>query len=150
VKQIMKFKGRVIIKGAASGEAVVSINGFNSMAVYKESVVKKTKHAICSDPANKDLYNKRIDDKIICLPQITGSTTAGIVNTTAAILNYEPRAYLFAKHIDTLGAAGALFTKKWTSKKVIYIDNLGDDFLKAVKTGMHVNVYEDGTVEISS
>ena len=36
----------------------------------------------------------------------------------------------------------------WNEKRIITIDMLGDDFLKAVKTGDPVAIHEDGTVEV--
>jgi len=36
----------------------------------------------------------------------------------------------------------------WLDKRIVTVDLLGDDFLKAVKTGDTVAVHEDGTVEI--
>ena len=36
----------------------------------------------------------------------------------------------------------------WLEKRSVTIDMLGDDFLKAVKTGNPVKVLADGTVEV--
>jgi hypothetical protein len=36
----------------------------------------------------------------------------------------------------------------WKGKRIITIDQLGDEFLKTVNTGDPINIKEDGTVEI--
>ena len=60
-----KFQGRSIVGGSVEGEAVVSRQGFNSLAVYKHACLTKAKVAYCSDQSNPDLFNKQISDKII-------------------------------------------------------------------------------------
>jgi hypothetical protein len=36
----------------------------------------------------------------------------------------------------------------WNGKRIITIDQLGDEFLEAVNTGDPIAIHEDGTVEI--
>ena len=56
---------------------------------------------------------------------------------------------LFANHIDSLAAAGAVLADVWVDGVTMpVIDGLGDEFLNYVKDGMTVTVSEDGTVTV--
>lgn len=142
------FKGRPIIPGSLSGECVVSKSGINFLSTFQKSLLKKSKKAIGSDQDNPDLYLKRLDGKIICAPQSIGSTTGGIVIQTAADTGIAPLAILYSKHIDSLTAAGVVLTDIWNNKKIITIDNLGDEFLETVKDGMVLEIEANGTVTL--
>ena len=60
----------------------------------------------------------------------------------------QPAFLLFSKPIDSLAAAGAIPADVWTDQSMPVVDNLGDEFLPFVKTGMTVTVAEDGTVTV--
>lgn len=141
-----RFKGRVILPGDVTGEAAVTREGFNTLASYVKSAIRRSKRAICSDQNNKDLYKKDLTDKIICLPQTIGSTMGGLVIMTAAELGLSPRAFLFSESIDSLACAGLVLTDVWGKKRIVTVDRLGDDFIRHVQTGMPVEVKKDGTV----
>lgn len=143
------FKGRPVVPGSLSGECVVSKSGVNLLATFQKSLLKRSKKAVGSDQNNPDLYKKRLDGKILCAPQSIGSTTGGIVIQTAAQTGIGPSAFLFSKHIDSLAAAGVVLSEIWIDKKIITIDNLGDEFLETVKDGMVVEIKEDGTILIN-
>ena len=102
------FKGRPLLAGTCQGEALVSRGGFNTLASYEKALILHTRTAVCSDQNNPDLYKKDMAGKILCLPQTIGSTTGGLALMTACSLGSQPRALLFADHIDSL-AAGARF-----------------------------------------
>ena len=56
---------------------------------------------------------------------------------------------LFANHIDSLAAAGAVLADVWVDGVTMpVIDCLGDEFLEYVKDGMMITVAEDGTVTV--
>ena len=55
---------------------------------------------------------------------------------------------LFAEHIDSLAAAGAILAAVWTDDPMPVVDNLGEEFLSYVKDGMKITVSEDGTVTV--
>ena len=55
---------------------------------------------------------------------------------------------LFAEHIDSLAAAGAILSAVWTDDPMPVVDNLGEEFLSYVKDGMKITVSEDGTVTV--
>mgnify|MGYP000892172804 CR=1 FL=1 len=144
-----EFKGRVILGGETTGEAVVSRYGMNLLATYQKSALKKAKRVICADQNNPDLYKKDLTDKIICLPQTIGSTTGGMVLETAVQMGLGPRAMLFSGHIDSLAAAGIILSDVWLKKRIITIDQLGEDFLQSVQDGQTIEIKADGTVVVS-
>ncbi len=143
------FKGRVIAGGNLTAEAVVSHNGLNTLATFQKSALKNAKKIIGSDQNNPDVYGKVLTGKILCLPMTIGSTTGGLVIQTICQMKINPSAFLFSKTIDSLALSGITLAKIWEDSNVIAIDNLGDDFLNAVKTGDTLTIKENGEVEIN-
>ena len=87
------FKGRVIAKGALSAEAVVTRQGFNTLASMQMMFIQpKTK---CVDQSNPDLYKKLLQGKALCLPQTIGSTTGGMFLYSAVKSGKAPACLLF-------------------------------------------------------
>lgn len=142
------FKGRPVIPGKTTAEALVSHCGFNTLASFQKSLMSGDKKATCSDQNNPDLYGKPMFGKALCMPQTIGSTTGGMVMYCASALGQQAACLLFSGPIDSLAAAGAILSNVWTDVSLPTVDNLGDDFLAFVKTGMTVTVDEDGTVTI--
>jgi predicted aconitase with swiveling domain len=142
------FRGRPLLAGNCQGEALVSHGGFNTLASYEKALILHTRTAVCSDQNNPDLYKKDMAGKVICLPQTIGSTTGGLALMTACSLGNQPRAMLFADHIDSLAAAGVILSDTWLQQRIIVVDQLGRDFLDAVKSGQTLSVAEDGTVTV--
>ena len=144
-----EFHGRVIQAQNWTGEAIVSHQGFNTLASCQTSALLATsKKIIVSDQNNKDLYKKNITGKILCLPQTIGSTTGGLVIQTAANRHLAPAAMLFADEIDPLAASGVVLSNVWEKVPLLCIDGLGRDFLDAVKTGDKITIKKDGKVII--
>ena len=105
------------------------------------------KNVKCGDQNNADIYGKALAGKALCLPQTIGSTTGGLVLYCACALGTYPACMLFANHIDSLAAAGAVLADVWVdSAHMPVIDCLGDEFLEYVKDGMTITIKEDGTV----
>ena len=109
------FKGRVIVPGTCTAEALVSKGGFNTLASYQSALqfgdLKAFGHdteVLCGDQNNPDLYKKPMMGKALCLPQTIGSTTGGMVLYTACALGKQPACMLFSKAIDSLAASGAI------------------------------------------
>lgn len=142
------FKGRVVVPGACEAEALVTKNGFNTLASFQKSLQFGDKTAKCGDQNNPDIYNQPMAGKALCLPQTIGSTTGGMVLYCATAMNRSPACLLFSKPIDSLAAAGAILSDIWTENSLPTVDSLGDEFLEAVKTGDKIKVEEDGTVTI--
>lgn len=142
------FKGRVVVPGSVQAEAVVTHEGFNTLASFQKALMFGDKQAKCSDQNNPEIHNQPMKGKALCLPQTIGSTTGGMVLFCAAKMERSPACLLFSKPIDSLAAAGAILAGVWTDAPMPTIDNLGDDFLEAVQNGMMVSVAPDGTVSV--
>ena len=144
-----EFKGRVVTPGTASATAVVSHGGFNTLASFQKSLQFGDKQARCGDQNNPDLYGKPLAGVALCLPQTIGSTTGGLVLYCACAMKKQPACMLFANHIDSLAASGAVLAEVWIDDVTMpVIDCLGNEFLDYVKTGMKITVKEDGTVVV--
>ena len=143
-----EFKGRVINKGYYKGEAVVSHQGVNTLATFQKSAIAKSKQVIVADQNNKDIFEKNITGKALCLPQTIGSTTGGMVIQVICSMGINPACLLFSEHIDSLAGAGVILSAVWENSKLIAVDQLGQEFLDTVKTGDTIEVTEEGIVRI--
>ncbi|MBQ8217009.1 MAG: DUF126 domain-containing protein [Oscillospiraceae bacterium] len=143
-----QFKGRVIVPGTCTAEALVSKGGFNTLASYQTPMLLGDKQVKCSDQNNPDLYKKPMIGKALCLPMTIGSTTGGMVLYTVCALGKQPACMLFSMPIDSLAASGAILGDVWTEAKMPVVDMLGDEFLEYAQTGMTITVKEDGVVEV--
>ena len=145
-----EFKGRVVTPGTVTAEAVVSHEGFNTLASLQSALQFGDKKVKVGDQNNKDLYGKSIYNKALCLPQTIGSTTGGLVLYCACSMNRNPACMLFSNRIDSLACAGAVLTSVWLDNVTMpVIDNLGEEFLAYVKDGDQIEVKEDGTVVVN-
>ena len=144
------FKGRPALAGTAEGKAAVSHVGFNTAATFIEVITKGSNSGVCKDHDNKDLYGHDLADKILCIPQTIGSSSAATLFMIVLEKGIAPKAMLFANHIDSLAACGILMGDNWLGKRIVTVDLLGDNFLNAVKTGDKVTVHKDGTIEIEA
>ena len=143
------FKGRIVTPGQVTAEAVVTKEGFNTLASFQNALQFGDKKVKCGDQNNKDLHGKSLLGKALCLPQTIGSTTGGLVLYCACAMEKNPACMLFANHIDSLAAAGAILADVWVDGVTMpVIDCLGDEFLEYVKDGMTITIKEDGTVEV--
>ena len=144
-----QFKGRVVTPGTVTAEAVVTKNGFNTLASFQNALQFGDKEVKCGDQNNAELYGKPLLNKALCLPQTIGSTTGGLVLYCACALKKNPACMLFSNPIDSLAAAGAVLADVWVDGVTMpVIDSLGDEFLDYVKDGMTVKILEDGIVEV--
>lgn len=142
-----KFKGRIVTPGTVTAEAVVTKDGFNTLASMQMALQFGDKKVKCGDQNNPYLDGKPLAGKALCLPQTIGSTTGGLVLYCACALKTYPACMLFSNHIDSLAAAGAVLADVWVDGVTMpVIDCLGDEFLDYVKDGMTVTVEADGTV----
>ena len=144
-----EFKGRIVTPGKVTAEAVVSKQGFNTLASMQMALQFGDKQTKCGDQNNPDINGKPLCGKALCLPQTIGSTTGGLVLYCACAMERQPACMLFANHIDSLAAAGAVLADVWVDNITMpVIDCLGDEFLDYVQTGMTVTVKDDGTVVV--
>ena len=142
------FKGRPVLPGKVEDAAEVSHYGFSTSAVYVEVVFKDSNSGVCKDGDNKELYGRDLSGKIVCTPQTIGSSSGACMFMSICQKDIQPKAFLFANHIDSLASCGLLMADIWLGKRIVTVDMLGDEFLDAVKTGNKVKVFEDGTVEV--
>ena len=142
------FQGRAVVPGKVQAEALVSNEGFNTLASYQMALMFGDKQVKCGDQNNHSIYKKPMIHKALCLPETIGSTTGGMVLYTACALEKQPACMLFSKTIDSLAASGAILAANWTESAMPVVDELGEDFLDYVKDGMQITVHEDGTVDV--
>lgn len=144
-----KFQGRIVTPGTVTAEALVTHEGFNTLASLQMALQFGDKQAKCGDQNNKDINGLPLAGKALCLPQTIGSTTGGLVLYCACAMGRQPACMLFANHIDSLAAAGAVLADVWVDSVTMpVIDCLGDEFLEYVKTGMKITVNDDGSVTV--
>ena len=143
------FKGRVITPGEVTAEAVVTTEGFNTLASFQMALQFGDKEVKCGDQSNKQIYGKPLIGRALCLPQTIGSTTGGLVLYCACALKKNPACMLFSEPIDSLAAAGAVLAEVWVDGvNMPVVDSLGEEFLNYVKDGMKITVKADGVVEV--
>ena len=129
------FKGRPFAGGAIKAEAVVSHQGFNTLASCQKSAMgikpkdteAGTAKIFVSDQNNPDLFGKLITGKALCLPITIGSTTGGMILQTICAMKAQPAAMLFSETADlslrkfgktTLSSASTNSAKSfWTTSK---------------------------------
>ena len=144
-----EFKGRVVAPGSVTAEAVVTTQGFNTLASMQMGLQFGDKELKCGDQNNQELNGKPMAGKALCLPQTIGSTTGGLVLYCACAMGRNPACMLFANHIDSLAAAGAILADVWVDGVTMpVIDCLGEEFLQYVKDGMKITIKEDGVVVV--
>ena len=143
-----EFKGRVVVPGTCKAEALVSHNGFNTLASFQMAIQFNKPGVPCGDQNNPEINGMPMQDKAICLPITIGSTTGGMILFTVLANGKAPACMLFSEAIDSLAASGAILGDVWTDSPMPVVDNLGDEFLEYVKTGMSVTVKPDGVVEV--
>ena len=145
-----QFQGRVITPGEVTAEAVVTTQGFNTLASFQMALQFGDKEVKCGDQNNEELHGKPMIGKALCLPQTIGSTTGGLVLYCACAMKKNPACMLFANPIDSLAAAGAILADVWVDGMTMpVVDSLGDEFLNYVKDGMKITIKENGIVEIN-
>ena len=144
-----QFQGRVVTPGEVTTEAVVTTQGFNTLASFQMALQFGDKEVKCGDQNNVELHGKSMIGKALCLPQTIGSTTGGLVLYCACALHKNPACMLFSNPIDSLAAAGAVLADVWVDGvSMPVVDSLGEEFLAYVKDGMKITVKEGGIVEV--
>ena len=67
------FQGRVVTPGCVKAEALVTREGFNTLASFQSPLQFGDKTAKCGDQNNADIYGKPMAGKALCLPQLACS-----------------------------------------------------------------------------
>ncbi|MBQ1508159.1 MAG: DUF126 domain-containing protein [Erysipelotrichaceae bacterium] len=145
---IRTFTGRPVVPGQVEARALVSHQGFNTLANLKTAGSFLNKKGVLQDMNNPEIYGKLMPGKAFCLPETIGSTTGGMVLYCASVMGVGPKCMLFSKTADTLAVAGAVLTYHWSDHPITLVDGLGEKFLEYVKENDLIRVYEDGRVEV--
>ena len=144
-----QFQGRIVTPGTVRAKAVVTHEGFNTLASLQKALQFGDKTASCSDQNNRELFGKPTAGYALCLPQTIGSTTGGLVLYCACAMHRQPACMLFSNHIDSLAAAGAILADVWLDDVTMpVVDCLGDEFLEYVKDDMMITIDENGLVTV--
>jgi predicted aconitase with swiveling domain len=143
------FKGRPVMPGDFEGSALVTHQGFNTLASFYQSMLAHADQAVCSDQGNRDLCQKNLTGKVICIPKCVGSTSAGATWDRVASMGIAPQGILFSEFIDSLSAAGLVLADLWAGRRVFAVDQLGPEFLDFVQDGCRVCVHQDGSVKVN-
>ena len=120
-----EYKGRAVVKGNVTVRLLVSHYVLNVLSSYSGVLTKPSAPGVCIDADSKDLYNKDLAGLILCIPQVIGSTTAGMLIQTIAALKKHPKAIIFANPIDSLALSGVLLADIWENTKIVDGDRLG-------------------------
>ena len=145
----MTFKGRPLLAGNLTGNATATKGPFNTTGSYLENMFAGNgTSAPCTDPNNKEMYGKDLNGAILCFTTTVGSTLGGAALMGVNDLGVGPKAMLYSEHIDSVSLAGLLMDDIWNDRRVIVIDQLGDEFLDNVKNDDPISIKEDGTVEV--
>jgi predicted aconitase with swiveling domain len=143
------FQGRPLLAGNLKGKAMATKGPFNTTGSFLENTFAgNSKTAPCTDPNNKEMYGKDLNGAILCFTTTVGSTLGGAALMGVNDLGVGPKAMLFSQHVDSVSLAGLLMDDIWNDRRVITIDQLGDEFLETVKSGDPIAIHEDGTVEV--
>ena len=102
-----EFKGRVVVPGTCKAEALVSRNGFNTLASFQMALMFNKAGVPCGDQNNPEINGMPMQGKALCLPITIGSTTGGMILFTACKTGKAPACMLFSESIDSLAASGA-------------------------------------------
>jgi predicted aconitase with swiveling domain len=137
-----------VLAGSVSGEALVTRQGFNSLACFYQAMLTNAEQAVCGDHGNPDLFGKALSGTILCLPKTVGSTSAGTTWDKVAKMGIAPRALLLSEEIDSLAAAGVIIADLWAGVRIVTVDRLGPAFLDYVCDGSRISVHGDGTVRV--
>ncbi len=142
------LRGRPVFPGAAEGRAVVCPTPFNTLAQLYDAVVRGAADARLGDPATPTLVGVDLAGRVLCVPALVGSTSAGAIWEDLARRGLAPAAVLVAGPIDPLTAAGLAIAAEWTACPIACVDGLGDDLLVRVPQDGRVSVGADGVVRL--
>ena len=143
------FKALPLLAGNLKGKALATKGPFNTTGSYLENMFAgNSTSAPCTDPNNKEMFGKDLNGGILCFTTTVGSTLGGAALMGVNDLGVGPKAMLFSQHVDSVSLAGLLMDDIWNDRRVIVIDQLGDEFLDNVTNDDPISIKEDGTVEV--
>jgi hypothetical protein len=141
------LRGKVIVKGQACGEALVTEQPINFTAsMCKAPNVLPSKRAEVRD-GHHELFGQNIAGKVLVFPRCIGSTYAGLVLLELVSLQKGPAA-LIAQQCDSLLIAGVVLSQVWFAQSIPIIEYPGSDLYESIANGRIVRVNRDGRITI--
>ena len=139
---MMVLKGNPVIKGKASGPAMVTKMPMNFTASFtKPKNIIPAWRSLVQD-SNHDLFNKNIRDTVFVYPATIGSTYTGMVLLELMYRGVAPAA-IIVQNADPLMAAGPILAEVWFEKGIPVVEYPGQDIFDKIKTGDQVEVNGD-------
>lgn len=145
---MQQFKGRVVVPGTCTAEALVSHGGFNTLASYQMAMMFGDKQVKCGDQNNPDIYKKPMIGKGPLpapdhrLHHRRHGALHGVLPRQAARLYALLPAHRLPGRIRR--HSGRCLDRQQNARGGLP----GDEFLQYVQTGMTVTVGDDGLVTV--
>jgi len=132
-----KMRGRVIVKGRAEGEALVSKEPLSFWGGYDHQTgeIIDRRHPLSGSIAAK---------RVLALPSSRGSSTTTAVLLEAVRVRTAPSA-LLTMGVDSFFALASVVADELYGRPIPLISLTPDDFAK-IKTGDWIVIDEDGSV----
>ena len=136
------LKGRPVVKGRASGPALITKIPMNFTASFTKpknlmpfwrSLVQDNRH---------DLFNKNIKGSVLVYPATIGSTYTGMILLELMNQGAGPAA-IIVQNVDPLMAAGPILADVWFGKGIPVIEYPSEDIFNTISTGAMVEVNGD-------
>jgi uncharacterized protein len=136
------LKGKPVVKGKASGPAIVTKMPMNFTASFTKpknlmpfwrSLIQDDKH---------DLFNQKIKGSVFIYPATIGSTYTGMVLLELIHQKSGPAA-IIVQNADPLMAAGPILADVWFGQGIPVVEYPSEDIYDAIATGTRVEVNGD-------
>jgi len=136
------LKGNPIVKGNASGPALVTRIPMNFTASFtKPKNLLPFWRSLVQD-GNHDLFNKNIKGTVFIYPATIGSTYTGMVLLELMYQDSAPAA-IIAQSADPLMVAGPVLAEVWFRKGIPVVEYPGADIFDRIRSGDLVEVRGD-------
>jgi len=141
-----RLQGRGVVKGRASGRAMVTRMPVNFTAAYtKPRNLLPGRRAEIQD-RHHELYGKNTRGKVLVLPACIGSTYTGLVLLELLFRKQAPAAVI-VREADSLLVSGAVLGDTWFDAGIPVIEYPDEDLFGRIRTDDRVDV-DGGTGEI--
>ncbi|MFQ6097013.1 MAG: aconitase X swivel domain-containing protein [Armatimonadota bacterium] len=132
----MPITARIIVRGRAEAEAVVSRQPLNYLAAMQAPFIWRHLRGRISDPAH-DLAGRKTAGRILVVPSCVGST-AGALLLVEMIACHTAPAGIIVESTDPLIAAGGIISDEWFGRGIPIADEPDEDVFEQITTGDRV------------
>ncbi|HVN70868.1 MAG TPA: DUF126 domain-containing protein [Desulfomonilia bacterium] len=139
---MMVLKGNPVIKGRASGTALVTKMPMNFTASFTKPKNLLPFWRTLVQDCNHDLFNRNIKGTVLVYPATIGSTYTGMVLLEAMYQGAAPAA-IIVQNADPLLVAGSILADVWFDKGKPVVEYPSEDIFDKIKTGARVEVNGD-------